>query len=114
MVAATTSNAASTGPFGREAEEIQFANLAARVASSARRVLSNIPLDDRRDIRILDEARHLLLHAVKMLSEPEGEESPTDVARSIEPADQPSYAFARMTRTALTLPRRSGSSLADM
>lgn len=84
---------AGAGSLGRETEELEFANLAARVAAAARRVANNRPLDRRRDIAVLQKAQELLRQGAATL---EGK------ASSPEPSQHASYAFARLTNSALT------------
>lgn len=83
---------AGGGSLGRETEKLEFANLAARVAAAARRVVNNRPLDPRRDVPVLEEAQALLRQGAATL---EGKTS--SPARS----QHASYAFARLTNYAL-------------
>lgn len=84
--------AAGAGSLSRESEELKFANLASRVAAAARRVANNRPLDSRRDIPMLEEAQELLRQGAATL---EGKASAPPLSQHA------SYAFARLTNTAL-------------
>jgi hypothetical protein len=83
---------AGAGSLRRETEDLEFANLAARVAAAARRVANNRPLDSRRDVPMLQKAQELLRQGAATL---EGKASAP--ARS----QHASYAFARLTNSAL-------------
>jgi hypothetical protein len=87
---------AATAPsVGREAERLSLANLAARVAAAARRVLAGRGLDPRRDARMLESAERLLRGGAATLRR---DESHTSTAAP----QQDSYAFARITHSALS------------
>lgn len=83
---------AGTGSLGRETEDLEFANLAARVAAAARRAANNRPLDGRRDIPMLQKAQELLRQGAATL---EGKASAPALSQ------HSSYAFARLTNSAL-------------
>lgn len=83
---------AGAGSLGRETEDLEFANLAARVAAAARRAANNRPLDNRRDIPMLQKAQELLRQGAATL---EGKASAPALSQHA------SYAFARLTNSAL-------------
>lgn len=90
-----SSVAATAGSVGRETEDLRFANLAARVAAAARRVIRDGHFDPRRDEPFLRVAEELLRTGAATLN---GETTPY----SSDSLRQESYAFARLTHSALS------------
>ncbi len=95
-VSGPTAVAATASSLGRETEDLSLANLAARVAAAARRVLNGSGLDPRRDISVLQSAERLLRAGAEAL----GGDGPLPSPQA--PSRQESYAFARITHSALS------------
>lgn len=87
---------ATASPLGREIENLGLASLAARVAAAARRALAGLGIDPRRDTKVLESAETLLRTGAAVLR---GDSVPPTAD---ETSRHESYAFARITHSALS------------